>query len=133
MTTSAIEVHSLRKSYGKKVVLDNVDLHDELQPELGTLRMKLRRAYHAWVLLPSDERPRGFSGSAVVPESIWIPSIPPKLAPNETRVFDFEEPGWAGWQRSGGAWGWGEMGTLLSCGLPRRARVRYLFVSLATG
>ncbi|MEO6116408.1 MAG: ATP-binding cassette domain-containing protein [Pseudolysinimonas sp.] len=26
MTTSAIEVHSLRKSYGKKVVLDNVDL-----------------------------------------------------------------------------------------------------------
>ncbi len=95
------------------IVLDNIDLHDDLQPELATIRMKLRRAYHAAVLLPGDERPRGFSGASVVPESIWVPSQPPKLAADQTLVFDFEDPAWTGWQKSGGAWGYGPVADLL--------------------
>lgn len=97
------------------IALDNVDLHDDFQEELAELRVHLRRHYHPAVLLPADERPRGFSGSTVTPESIWVPSVLPKLPPGQTRVFDFEDgPAWPlAWKRTGGAWGYGPVTDVL--------------------
>ncbi len=51
------------------IVLDNRDLHQEL-PQLS-------QTYHRAVSLPKDEQPRVFTGASVIPESIWLPEIPP--------------------------------------------------------
>jgi len=97
------------------ILLDNNDLHVEYQPELAALRYRIRRNYHPSVLLPADERPRLFSGSRVVPESIWVPTGNPKPpVPTATKkVFDFETPGWTSWERSGAAWGNGPVVDIL--------------------
>ena len=95
------------------ILLDNNDLHVEYQPELVALRYKIRKNYHPSVLLPAEERPRTFSGSGVVPESIWVTSMPPRAPAGTTIVFDFESTSWAGWDRSGQAWGNGPVADVL--------------------
>ncbi|MCX5741798.1 MAG: hypothetical protein NT062_04770 [Proteobacteria bacterium] len=95
------------------IVLDNTDLHNEYQPELSALRYRLRRNYHPSVLLPSEDRPRTFSGSGVVPESIWMPSTMPRLPAGATRLYDFEATSWVGWTRSGPAWGNGPVADVI--------------------
>jgi hypothetical protein len=80
------------------IVLDNRDLHLELPA--------LRQAYRPAFLLPKDERPRLYTGASVVPDAIWIPSIPATPPASARVVFDFEAASWAdGWIRSGSAWG----------------------------
>lgn len=62
--------------------------------------------YRADVKLGADEKPRVFGGAHVVPFRIWVPAI--TALPNGAReLFDFEQPTWAGWTLSGGAWGLG--------------------------
>lgn len=80
------------------IVLDNRDLQSELPA--------LRQYYRPALMLPSDERPRVYTGASVVPESIWIPAIPATPPDNARVVFDFEAERWTGgWLRSGPAWG----------------------------
>ena len=82
------------------LVLDNRDVFVE-EPEL-------QRYYRPAFVLPKDERPRVFTGAKVVPDAIWIPSIPATPPPNAKVVFDFERAAWAdGWTRAGTAWGVG--------------------------
>jgi hypothetical protein len=82
------------------IVLDNRDLNLEL-PEL---RLYYRPAF----VLPSDERPRVYTGAQVTPESIWIPAVPATPPATAKVVFDFEAPRWSdGWVATGAAWGEG--------------------------
>lgn len=82
------------------VVLDDRDVHSELPA--------LRRHYRPALVLPRTERPRVYSGATVVPESIWIPSVPATPPPSAKLVFDFEAALWAnGWTSTGAAWGAG--------------------------
>jgi hypothetical protein len=82
------------------IVLDNRDLHLELPV--------LRQAYRPAFVLPKDERPRLYTGATVVPDAIWIPTIPATPPANAKVVFDFEAASWTdGWTRSGAAWGAG--------------------------
>jgi hypothetical protein len=78
------------------LVLDDRDLFVELP---------LTQYYRAALKLPRDERPHVYTGAPVTPDSIWIPAIPAKPPAGAKVVFDFEEPTWAGWTRSGAAWG----------------------------
>lgn len=81
------------------IVLDNRDLNLELA--------SLRQYYRPGLKLPADEKPRLYTGAKVVPDSLWVPAIPAK-PPEGARVqFDFEQPTWAGWTKSGPAWGEG--------------------------
>ena len=57
------------------IVLDNRDLHLEL-PALQT-------SYHRAFMLPRTEQPRVYTGADVTPESIWLPTPPPGLAPRQ--------------------------------------------------
>ena len=81
------------------IVMDNHDLFDELPLVSAT--------YHLAMRLPSDERPRVYSGARVVPDSIWLPRFSPQAKPGAHVVFDFEQPTWSGWTASGDAWGSG--------------------------
>jgi hypothetical protein len=78
------------------LVLDDRDLFFELP---------LSQYYRAALELPADERPHVYTGAPVTPDSIWIPAIPAKPPAGAKVVFDFEQPTWAGWTRSGPAWG----------------------------
>ncbi len=69
--------------------------------------------YRADTKLPADEKPRVFSGARVVPFRIWVPAIT-QLPPNARVVFDFEQPAWSPWEKSGGAWGDGPITEPLS-------------------
>jgi len=66
-------IHGLddkRRNHGfAAIVLDNRDLNSEL-PQLS-------QTYRRAVSLPKDEQPRVFTGANVIPESIWLPVIPP--------------------------------------------------------
>ena len=59
----------LRNHAFAAIVLDNRDLNSEL-PQLS-------QTYRRAVSLPKDEQPRVFTGANVIPESIWLPVIPP--------------------------------------------------------
>jgi len=69
--------------------------------------------YRADTRLPADEKPRVFSGAKVAPFRIWVPAIT-ALPPNTREIFDFESAVWAGWDKSGGAWGDGPVTEPLS-------------------
>ncbi len=79
------------------IIMDNRDLFLELP--------LLRAQYRPGLKLPADEKPRLYTGAQVVPEAIWIPTTPPQPPKGARIVFDFEQPTWAGWSRSGAAWG----------------------------
>ena len=80
------------------IVLDNRDLQGELPA--------LRQFYRPGFVLPSDERPRVYTGASVVPDAIWIPAVPATPQANAKVVFDFEAATWTdGWISSGAAWG----------------------------
>ncbi len=81
------------------IVFDNRDLFLELP--------LLRTYYRPGLKLPGDERPRLYTGAKIVPESIWIPAVTAKPPEGARVLFDFEQPSWAGWTRSGTAWGAG--------------------------
>jgi hypothetical protein len=78
------------------LVLDDRDLNVELP---------IAQYYRAALKLPPDERPHVYTGANVTPDSIWVPAIPAKPPAGAKVVFDFEQPTWAGWTRSGPAWG----------------------------
>jgi hypothetical protein len=79
------------------IVMDNRDLFLELP--------QLKAQYRPGLKLPADEKPRVYTGAPVVPEAIWIPTTPPQPPKGARILFDFEQPTWAGWTRSGAAWG----------------------------
>jgi len=78
------------------LVLDDRDLFVELP---------LKQYYRAALRIPADERPHLYTGAIITPDTIWIPAIAPTPPAGAKVVFDFEGPTWAGWQRSGPAWG----------------------------
>ena len=87
------------------IVLDSHDL-----AELGQIQASYRPAFK----IPDDERPHLYTGAGTfydpwgccqVPETIWVPAVPAAPPPGAKTLFDFEWPTWAGWTRSGMAWG----------------------------
>lgn len=98
---------ALRDHRFAAIVLETGDL-----TELG----RITPYYRAAMKMPADERPRVFSGAGAsydpwgccqTPDTIWLP-IRSAAAPANVKVlFDFEAPTWAGWTRSGPAWGEG--------------------------
>jgi hypothetical protein len=96
----------LRNHAFSAIVLDDRDVQGELPA--------LARYYHAAFSLPRTERPRVFTGAAVVPDSIWLPSNVAAPPPEAKVLFDFETGGWPdGWTRSGTAWGTGPVAAAL--------------------
>ena len=87
------------------IVLDDVDLRRDPISTLFSELPELPRTYHVALSLPGDERPRVFSGARVVPDSIWLPRVSTAPQPGAKLVFDFEQPSWSGWSKSGPAWG----------------------------
>ncbi len=79
------------------VVMDNRDLFLELPA--------LTAQYHPALKLPESERPKVYTGAAVVPDTVWLPRLPAQPPADARAIFDFEQPSWAGWTRSGPAWG----------------------------
>ncbi len=99
---------ALRTHRFSAIVLDNRDLQTELP--------QLRATYHAAVKLPNKEQPKVYSGAGglhipreapLYPDTIWVPAIPATPPRGARALFDFEGGSWAGWIRSGGAWGEG--------------------------
>jgi hypothetical protein len=90
---------ALREHRFAAIVLDDRDLQLEL-PQIA-------REYRPALELPSDERPFVYTGARVRPASIWVPAVPANPPPGAHVVFDFEQPTWEGWERSGPAWGEG--------------------------
>jgi hypothetical protein len=88
---------ALRDHQFSAIVLDNRDLQLELP--------QIQQEYRPALELPADERPRVYTGAPVVPTSIWVPAVPATPPPHAHVAFDFEAPTWAGWTRSGAAWG----------------------------
>jgi hypothetical protein len=84
------------------LVLDDRDLF--LSGELP-----LDQFYRPAFKLPADERPHVYTGAPVVPDAIWLPSIPAQPPAGARGVFDFELAQWstAGWTLDGAAWGQG--------------------------
>jgi hypothetical protein len=101
---------ALTKQVFDAIVFDNVDLFNDGQSELQHIESELRTAYRPALAIPSDERPRVYTGARVVPDAIWLPLRPVVLPAGTRVVFDFEGPTWDGWQRSGAAWGTGPVG-----------------------
>jgi hypothetical protein len=100
------------------IVLDNRDLHNAFpyQPLLRYYRpaLTLPRADgpcgRSFVCrtargLAHDERPRVYTGNLVTPDAIWVPAVSATPPPGARALFDFETATWAGWKRSGPAWG----------------------------
>ena len=87
---------ALRAHRFSALVLDNRDVF---------LEVPAVHFYRPALVLPADERPHLYAGARVVPDSIWLPAVPAAPPPGTTRVFDFEQPSWAGWRREGAAWG----------------------------
>ncbi|HEY0479835.1 MAG TPA: hypothetical protein VGD37_20090 [Kofleriaceae bacterium] len=95
------------------ILLDNRDPQFEIP--------WLTSSYHPALLLPEDERPRVYtgagharSGNLLVPESIWLPTLPDAPPAPGKLVFDFEAASWTdGWDRTGTAWGAGPAATAL--------------------
>jgi hypothetical protein len=81
------------------IVFDNRDLFLELP--------QMRTYYRPGLKLPGDERPRLYTGAKIVPESLWVPAVTAKPPEGARVLFDFEQPSWSGWTRSGTAWGAG--------------------------
>ncbi|MDQ3369826.1 MAG: hypothetical protein M3680_30780 [Myxococcota bacterium] len=90
---------AVRQHLFAAIVLDDRDVHLE-QPIIGA-------HYRAALKIPPDERPRLYSGARIVPDAIWVPTEGSNLPLGATVVFDFEDPAWAPWTRSGAAWGTG--------------------------
>jgi hypothetical protein len=88
---------ALAKHRFSTIVLDDRDLNLELPAIAANYRPALK--------LPATEQPRVFTGAHVVPDSLWIPRSAAVLPKDVKPLFDFESPSWAGWTRSGPAWG----------------------------
>ena len=84
------------------LVLDNRDVFLDLPA--------LTSAYRPEQKLPADERPHVYTGAQIVPDSIWVPAVPATPPSGAKVVFDFESQTYAGWTRSGPAWGEGPIG-----------------------
>jgi hypothetical protein len=65
----------------------------------------LEAAYRVDGVLPSNERPRTYTGARTAPATMWIPKGPPQPRPGWRPLFDFEGPSWAGWIVEGSAFG----------------------------
>jgi hypothetical protein len=113
------------------VFLDSTDVH--LYGEVPALN----RNYQEDVKLPSDERPRTFSGATSRPDSVWVPIGPPVMPPGTRVLCDFEgkfDFATAGWTMTGKAWGSGAVGdSLPGQGPVRRAGGRQWASSMHGG
>nr|HEX4318822.1 hypothetical protein [Kofleriaceae bacterium] len=98
---------ALRDHAFAAIVFDAPDLTVEQQPELVGVRELIKQTYRVEVKLETDEQPRSFTGARVRPDAIWVPAVPATPPPGARALFDFEQPTWEGWTRSGGAWGRG--------------------------
>ena len=78
------------------LVLDDRDLF---------LELPLAQYYRPALKIPKDERPHLYTGAIIVPDSIWVPAIAAQPPAGAKVIFAFEQATWAGWQRSGPAWG----------------------------
>jgi hypothetical protein len=87
---------ALRTHRFSALVLDDRDLF---------LELPLAQYYRPALRIPNDERPHLYTGAIIFPDTIWIPAIAPTPPRGVKVVFDFEQPTWEGWQRSGPAWG----------------------------
>jgi len=68
----------------------------------------LENRYRIDQMLPTDERPRSFTGAKTMPRSVWIPVGPAgPPPPDATPLFDFEDGGFDDWILVGKAWGSG--------------------------
>ncbi|HEU0032393.1 MAG TPA: hypothetical protein VFQ53_17295 [Kofleriaceae bacterium] len=89
------------------IIFDNVDLNNrEHLPAI-------LRNYRPALKLPKNERPRLYTGATIVPDSMWVPSVPAIPPKGAHSVFDFETATWGAWTRSGAAWGNGPETTAL--------------------
>ncbi|MEO6775210.1 MAG: hypothetical protein ABI467_19755 [Kofleriaceae bacterium] len=88
---------ALAKHKFSAIVMDDRDLFLELP--------QLTAQYHPALKLPADERPRVFTGAHVVPDTVWLPRLPATPPAGAKAIFNFEQPTWQGWTRSGPAWG----------------------------
>ena len=88
---------ALRTHAFSALILDERDVNTEL----GGVGQYYRPAFK----LPSDERPRMFTGALIQPDSIWVPATTEAPPAGVQVVFDFETVGWDGWTLSGPAWG----------------------------
>lgn len=88
---------ALRSHKFSAIIMDDRDLFLELP--------MLKDQYHPALKLPEDERPHVYTGAHVVPDTLWLPRLPAKPPAGVASVFDFEQSTWAGWTRSGAAWG----------------------------
>jgi hypothetical protein len=117
---------ALQKKAFAAIILDNLDLHnvEHYQPLLRNYRPALRLpAYDGpcprfWICrlvkgLPMDERPKVYSGSKKVPDSIWVPAVPSTPPAGAKLLFDFEASSWDGWKPKGPGWGKGPVQTAL--------------------
>jgi hypothetical protein len=71
------------------------------------LELPIAQYYRPALKIPREERPGVKTGAPVVPDSIWVPAIPARPPAGAHVVFDFEQPLWGHWQRTGAAWGEG--------------------------
>ncbi|HLL25661.1 MAG TPA: hypothetical protein VK427_26170, partial [Kofleriaceae bacterium] len=88
------------------LVLDNRDVHLEIPMLHGTYRPAAE--------LPNSERPRLYTGARILPSSIWVPARKATPPPGAITLHDFEQPTWAGWRKTGNAWGNGPVQTSLA-------------------
>ena len=96
---------ALRSHAFAAIIVDDRDLHQE--------NAVLPAFYHPALKLPADERPRLFTGAKVVPDMIWLPSTKAAAPPGSKVLFDFEQPTWGDWKRTGAAWGAGPVQSAL--------------------
>ncbi len=88
---------ALAQQWFAAIVLDDRDVQLEL-PQLAA-------HYRPAIKLPSDERPRLYTGAKIVPDSIWVPALPAVVPRGQHVLFDFETVTWDGWQMQGNAFG----------------------------
>ncbi|MBX3157850.1 MAG: hypothetical protein KF773_17915 [Deltaproteobacteria bacterium] len=114
-------VEGLAAALDRKVfaalVLDSRDVHSEATATAALVKSR----YRPMMTLPTDERPRVYSGAGTrqswggvsTPDSIWIPIEPPRAPDGARTLFDFEAPQWTSWDKTGTAWGPGPVATAL--------------------
>jgi hypothetical protein len=85
------------------LILDDRDVHLELPI--------LHSNYRPAMKLPSNERPRLYTGAKIVPDSIWVPAIKAAPPAGATTLADFEQAVWDPWRKTGSAWGNGPVQT----------------------
>jgi hypothetical protein len=106
-------VDALKNHQFAALFLDSRDV----QLDIGQVKL----TYRPQQKLPDDERPHVYTGAGAahsygglsVPDTVWVPAVPPTPPAGVRVAFDFEQPTWNGWERSGPAWGNGPVAAAL--------------------